>query len=443
MKAKSIKFVCQSCQAEYVQWAGQCVKCHAWNCIESIKASSTKITVSTKPQKLATIDLAKCPRMPTDLGELDRVLGGGLVPGGVVLLGGDPGVGKSTLLLQALGSLAKNYKILYVTGEESLSQVANRAVRLDINLEITWAMSETDCEKIFMSASQHNAEILVLDSVQTLSVADVASAPGSVSQVRAVTHACVQYAKKTNTAIFLIGHVTKDGAIAGPRMLEHMVDTVLYFEGEKDRTYRVVRAVKNRYGAVNEMGIFAMLDKGLKPVNHPSAIFISHTNQSTPGRVIMATWEGTRPLLVEVQALVDVSQSPQPRRVAVGLDNQRVAMLLAILHKHVGISTAGMDIFINIVGGLKITEPAADLAVLVAIVSSLKNKVVSQDAVVFGEVGLGGELRPVPSGQPRVVTAKQHGFNNAYLPKANNVKNIKDVVLHSCVNLEQILDKLF
>ena len=443
MAVKTIKFMCNACQTGYSQWAGQCAQCKAWNSIESAQVMKSRVVVSSEPKKLSSVDLAKCPRMPTKLGELDRVLGGGLVPGGVVLLGGDPGVGKSTLLLQALGALATNYKTLYVTGEESLSQVANRAKRLSIDSDLIWAMAETDCERVFLQAEQHQTQILVLDSVQTLSVADVAGASGSVSQVRAVTHFCVQYAKRTNTAIFLIGHVTKDGAIAGPRMLEHMVDTVLYFEGEKDRTYRVIRAVKNRYGAVNEMGIFAMLDKGLKPVNHPSAIFISHASQATPGRVIMATWEGTRPLLVEVQALVDVSQGSQPRRVTVGLDGQRVAMLLAILNRHAGISTAGMDIFINIVGGLKIVEPAADLAVLAAIVSSLKNKVIAENVVLFGEVGLGGELRPVPSGQPRVLTAKQHGLITAWVPKANGIKQVAGVDLHACTTLEQVLTKLF
>lgn len=442
MKTKAAKFICSECAAEFAQWSGQCSSCKAWNCIESVQIKAARVVANSRPQQLAMVDLAVCPRMPTSLGELDRVLGGGLVPGSVVLLGGDPGVGKSTLLLQTLDMLAKQYRALYVTGEESLAQVASRAQRLGLNAKENWVMAETDCEQIFAQANKHQAQVLVLDSVQTLSVTEVGSSPGSVSQVRAVTHTCVQYAKKHNTAIFLIGHVTKDGAIAGPRMLEHMVDTVLYFEGEKDRTYRMIRAVKNRYGAVNEMGIFAMLDKGLKPVNHPSAIFISHTSKPTPGRVVMATWEGTRPLLVEVQALVDISHSPQPRRVTVGLDNQRLVMLLAILNKHAGVSTVGMDIFVNVVGGLKINEPALDLAALVAIVSSLKNQVILANSVVFGEIGLGGELRPVPSGQPRAMTAVKHGFDNIFLPQANNVK-LSQAKIYSCATLAEVLAQLF
>ena len=443
MKTKVEKFVCRACQARYRQWVGQCSHCQAWNTIEAQATQAVRITPVSPAQTLDAIAIDASPRLPTALGELDRVLGGGLVPGAVVLLGGDPGVGKSTLLLQALGHLAQQHQVLYVTGEESLAQVASRARRLAVDMQRTWVMAETDCAAILQQAEQQSSKVMVIDSVQTLAMADVASAPGSVSQVRAVTHSCVQFAKRTGTAIFLIGHVTKDGALAGPRMLEHMVDTVLYFEGEKDRTYRLVRAVKNRYGAINEMGVFAMLDKGLKPVNHPSAIFLSHTPQVTPGRVIMASWEGTRPLLVEVQALVDDSQSAHPRRVMVGLDSQRIAMLLAILNRHAGISTAGMDVFVNVVGGIKINEPAADLAILAAIVSSLKNQALPEKSVVFGEIGLGGELRPVPSGQPRLMAAEQHGLTQAWIPKANAVKAINNMHITASEQLHDVLHSLF
>ncbi len=445
------RFKCQVCDAEHAKWVGQCSQCQEWNTLSQMVMSAHRVAhVAATPQQLSKVDVAKYPRMSTALGEFDRVLGGGLVPGAVVLLGGDPGVGKSTLLLQALGRLSQQHRILYVTGEESLEQVAARAQRLEVPLERTWVMSETNCASILDQARSHQAEIMVLDSVQTLGMPEVVGAPGSVSQVRAVTHACVQFAKQYNVAIFLVGHVTKEGSLAGPRMLEHMVDTVLYFEGEKDRTYRMTRAVKNRFGAVNEMGVFAMLDRGLKPVNHPSALFLSHTAQPMPGRVIMATWEGTRPLLVEVQALVDESQGGQPRRVMVGLDNQRIAMLLAVLSRHVGLSTAGQDVFINVVGGLKVLEPAADLAILAAVMSSLKNQALSSDTVIFGEVGLGGELRPVPSGQARLTAAVQHGLKQAWIPAANQPKpqDLKTKALSGCQchafhTVDALLNQLF
>jgi DNA repair protein RadA/Sms len=444
------KFVCQSCQAPHPKWAGQCSQCRAWNSLEAMSQAPVSKVQASPPQRLSDVNVSKWPRMPTALGEFDRVLGGGLVPGAVVLLGGDPGVGKSTLLLQALGQLSQKHRILYVTGEESLEQVAARAQRLNVPLEDTWVMAETDCQAILAEARVHRTEIMVLDSVQTLGISDVAGGPGSVSQVRAVTHACVQFAKQHNTAIFLVGHVTKDGALAGPRMLEHMVDTVLYFEGEKDRTYRMVRAVKNRFGAVNEMGVFAMLDRGLKPVSHPSALFLSHTEQPTPGRVIMVTWEGTRPLLVEVQALVDDSQGSQPRRVMVGLESQRVAMLLAVLSRHVGLSTAGQDVFINVVGGLRVLEPAADLAILAAVMSSVRNQALNPSTVVFGEVGLGGELRPVPSGQARLAAAVQHGLKHAWIPAANQPKpkdlraeGLSGCQCHAFHTVDALLNQLF
>jgi DNA repair protein RadA/Sms len=358
---------------------------------------------------------------PTGLKELDRVLGGGVVPGSVVLIGGDPGIGKSTLLLQALVGLGASgiAPALYVTGEESLSQVIARARRLSLAPEHLRLLAETRVERVIELSAAERPRAIVIDSIQTMHTDLVQSAPGSVAQVRECAAQLLRYAKETGAGLFLVGHVTKEGALAGPRVLEHMVDTVLYFESEQGSRYRVIRAVKNRFGAANELGLFAMTERGLRPVGNPSAIFLSRREVEVPGSAVMVTREGTRPLLVEVQALVDDSQLPSPRRITVGLDPNRLAMLLAVMHRHAGLSTHGQDVFVNVAGGVRITETGADLAVVVAVSSSYRSRAVANDVVVFGEVGLSGEVRPVPNGEDRLREALKHGFKRAVIPKAN------------------------
>jgi DNA repair protein RadA/Sms len=355
----------------------------------------------------------------TGIGELDRVLGGGLVEGSVVLVGGDPGIGKSTLLLQALASMGSRLPALYVTGEESLAQVAGRATRLGLPLDDLHALSETGIEKILAMAANAKPRLIVADSIQTLWSEQLTAAPGSVSQVRESAARLVRFAKETGTSVFLVGHVTKEGGIAGPRVLEHMVDAVLYFEGESGSRFRILRAFKNRFGAVNELGVFAMSDKGLKEVANPSAIFLSGTGAPTPGSVVMVTREGTRPLLVEVQALVDHSPLSNPRRVTLGLEQNRLAMLLAVLHRHGGVGVFDQDVFVNVVGGIRVQETAADLPVLLAVLSSLRDRPAQEKTVAFGEVGLSGEIRPVPNGEERLKEAATHGFRRAIVPRAN------------------------
>ena len=436
MKSKVI-YACQKCGAEFPKWVGQCTDCGSWNSLtEEIKqttpASQNSRFISFigkevaektgKVLALSSIPLQAETRVTTGLSELDRVLGGGLVAGAVILIGGDPGVGKSTLILQALANLSNNLKTLYVTGEESLQQVALRASRLNLAGEKLHLLSETNVERIINIMQHENSRVLVIDSIQTMHTEYLQSAPGGVSQVRESAAQLVRYAKQTGTAIFLIGHVTKEGALAGPRILEHMVDSVLYFEGERDSRYRVVRAIKNRFGAVNELGIFAMTDKGLKEITNPSAIFLSRYEKPVAGSSVMVTWEGSRPLLVEVQALVDESYLANPRRVTVGLEQNRLAMLLAVLHRHTGIATYAHDVFANVVGGIKVLETAVDLALLFAIVSSLNSQPLPMDLVVFGEVGLAGEIRPVQSGQERLKEAAKHGFKKAIVPYANMPK---------------------
>jgi DNA repair protein RadA/Sms len=373
------------------------------------------------------IELAAVPtqhenRISSGLSELDRVLGGGLVSGSAILIGGDPGIGKSTVLLQMLAHLGKQHRALYVTGEESLQQIKLRAERLGVGDFGLQLLAETQVERILEIAVREKPQMLVIDSVQTLYTELLQSAPGSVGQVRESAAQLVRYAKQTGTALFLVGHVTKEGTLAGPRVLEHMVDTVLYFEGDSDSRFRVIRAVKNRFGAVNELGIFAMTDRGLKEVNNPSAIFLSRYNESVAGSVVMVTQEGTRPLLVEVQALVDETHLANPRRVTVGLEQNRLALALAVLHRHCGIVTYNQDVFVNIVGGVRVTETASDLAMLLAVVSSLKNRPLPNDLIVFGEVGLSGEIRPVQSGQERLKEAFKHGFKRAIIPYGNAPK---------------------
>jgi DNA repair protein RadA/Sms len=433
-KAKTA-YVCGECGAEFTKWQGQCGECGAWNSLSEIVLESAATAKSPAARRSGWAGRAEAPkitalkdvrhseeaRVTTGIGEFDRVLGGGLVEGAVVLVGGDPGIGKSTLLLQAVAKMAASLPVLYVTGEESLAQVAGRAVRLDLPLEGLNALAETGIETILQHASSARPKLIVADSVQTLWTESLTAAPGSVSQVRESAARLVRYAKETGTAVFLVGHVTKEGGIAGPRVLEHMVDAVLYFEGESGSRFRVLRAIKNRFGAVNELGVFAMGDKGLKEVPNPSAIFLSGSGHQ-PGSCVMVTREGTRPLLVEVQALVDTSPLSNPRRVAVGMEQNRMAMLLAVLHRHGGIVVGDQDVFVNVVGGIRVQETAVDLPVLLAVLSSLRDRPLPEKTIAFGEVGLSGEIRPVPNGEERLKEAATHGFKRAIVPKANAPK---------------------
>ena len=386
-------------------------------------SSSNRFEGLTNPiprQKLVSIDAEDSPRLPTGIDELDRVLGGGLVPGGVVLLGGDPGIGKSTLLLQALAQLSANgVDVLYSSGEESAAQIALRANRIHLNAPQLEVLAEIQLEKLLLSVEAAKPQVLVVDSIQTLYSDAFSSAPGSVSQVRECAAQLTRLAKSSGICVLLVGHVTKDGHLAGPRVLEHIVDTVLYFEGDTHSSFRLVRAIKNRFGAVNELGVFAMTERGLKGVNNPSALFLSQHPETVPGSCVLVTQDGSRPLLVEIQALVDTAHIPNPRRLAVGLEQTRLAMLLAVLHRHAGIACFDQDVFLNAVGGVKISEPAADLAVLLAIASSIRNRALPKSLVVFGEVGLAGEIRPCPRGQERLKEAAKLGFTVAIIPKAN------------------------
>jgi DNA repair protein RadA/Sms len=427
-------YVCEDCGAEYSKWQGQCTACKAWNTLTRITLGTSNDSPAVQAdfrkqgyagqtmavvQDLSEIDVAAVPRFSSSLTELDRVLGGGLVPGSVILIGGNPGAGKSTLLLQVMCTLAQQMPAMYVTGEESLQQVGMRARRLGLPEKNLKMLAETQVETICRLAAEQQPRLLVVDSIQVMHSADVSSAPGSVSQVRECAAYLIQYAKQTGTVLFLVGHVTKDGTLAGPKVLEHMIDCFVMLEGGTDSRYRILRGQKNRFGAVNELGVFAMTEKGLKEVKNPSAIFLARTDDDSPGSLVMVLWEGTRPLLVEIQALVDGSQSGNPRRLAVGLDQNRLGMLLAVLHRHGGLFMADQDVFVNVVGGVKVTETSADLAVLLAIVSSFRDRALSRELVVFGEVGLAGEIRPVPSGQERLMEAAKHGFKRAIVPKAN------------------------
>ena len=430
-KVKSA-YVCTECGAEHGQWQGQCASCKEWNTLSKISLGPAT-AAAAKPdfrqqgyagttsalKDLSDIDLAAVPRIASSMEELDRVLGGGLVPGSAILIGGNPGAGKSTLLLQIMCQLAQSMNALYVTGEESLQQVGMRARRLGLPEKNLKMLAETNVATICQIAQQCQPQVLVVDSIQVMYSADVTSAPGSVSQVRECAAYLLQYAKQTNTVLFLVGHVTKDGALAGPKVLEHMIDCFLMLDGGSDSKYRTLRGQKNRFGAVNELGVFAMTEKGLKEVKNPSAIFLARTEEESPGSLVMVLWEGTRPLLVEIQALVDASQLGNPRRLAVGLDQNRLAMLLAVLHRHGGVYMADQDVFVNVVGGVKVAETSADLALVLAIVSSFRDRALAHELVVFGEIGLAGEIRPVPSGQERLYEAAKHGFKRAIVPKAN------------------------
>ncbi|NGM88870.1 DNA repair protein RadA [Parapusillimonas sp. SGNA-6] len=427
-KIKTV-FVCSDCGGTTSKWEGKCPHCGVWNTLQESREASlpahrfAPLAGASPVRSLAEIEARELPRQPSGIAEFDRVLGGGLVSGAVVLIGGDPGIGKSTLLLQALVSLSRNVKTLYVTGEESAEQVALRARRLELATGEVNLLAEIRLEAIMAALSEQRPGVAVIDSIQTLYSSELSAAPGSVSQVRECAAQLTRLAKQTGITIVLIGHVTKDGTLAGPRVLEHIVDTVLYFEGDTHSSFRLIRAFKNRFGAVNELGVFAMTDRGLRGVANPSALFLSQHEQNVAGSCVMATQEGTRPLLVEIQALVDTAHAPNPRRLSVGLESTRLAMLLAVLHRHAGVVTFDQDVFVNAVGGVKITEPAADLAVLLAIMSSLGNKPLPKGLVVFGEVGLVGEIRPAPRGQERLREAAKLGFGTALIPKANAPKH--------------------
>ncbi|MYN40840.1 DNA repair protein RadA [Duganella sp. FT109W] len=428
-KAKT-NFTCNECGAIANKWTGQCTSCHQWNTMVETPVETGGNNRYSQPAhlalaqtapvlSLADIDAIDVPRFGTGIEEFDRVLGGGLVAGGVVLIGGDPGIGKSTLLLQALANVSHMKKVLYVSGEESGAQIALRAKRLQVDARDLKLQAEIQLEKILGTLADLKPEVAVIDSIQTVYSDALTSAPGSVAQVRECAAQLTRVAKQTGVTIILVGHVTKEGALAGPRVLEHIVDTVLYFEGDSHSSFRLVRAIKNRFGAVNELGVFAMTEKGLKGVSNPSALFLSQHDNQVPGSCVMVTQEGTRPLLVEIQALVDASHLPNARRLSVGLEQNRLAMLLAVLHRHAGIAAFDQDVFINAVGGVKISEPAVDLAVLLAINSSMRNKALPRGFVVFGEVGLAGEIRPAPRGQERLREAAKLGFSIAMIPSAN------------------------
>ncbi len=429
-KAKTI-YVCQACGGSTPRWQGQCPACQAWNTLEESLSESTStnarfqgLAQAVPRQKLSAIKAEDMPRLPTGVDEFDRVLGGGLVPGGVVLIGGDPGIGKSTLLLQALAEMsAAGISVLYSSGEESAAQIALRAKRIALAAPQLEVLAEIQLEKLLTTIDAARPQVVVVDSIQTVYSDALTSAPGSVAQVRECAAQLTRYAKSTGICMLMVGHVTKDGHLAGPRVLEHIVDTVLYFEGDTHSSFRLVRSIKNRFGAVNELGVFAMTEKGLKGVSNPSAIFLSQHAEMVPGACVLVTQEGSRPLLVEIQALVDTAHIPNPRRLAVGLEQHRLAMLLAVLHRHAGIACFDQDVFLNAVGGVKISEPAADLAVLLAIQSSIRNRALPKELIVFGEVGLAGEIRPCPRGQERLKEAAKLGFTIAIIPKANLPKS--------------------
>lgn len=451
-KAPKTAYVCNECGEEYSKWMGQCKSCLAWNTISEVRLISTKESknerfsgyagqTSGKVQVLSEISLQEVPRFSSGFHELDRVLGGGIVPGSAILIGGHPGAGKSTLLLQVMCGLAEQLPTLYVTGEESLQQVAMRANRLGLPTDKLKMLSETSVEHICNLADQEKPKLMIIDSIQVMHLADIQSSPGSVAQVRECAAFLTRYAKTRQVAIIMVGHVTKDGTIAGPKVLEHAIDASLLLEGEADSRFRTLRSHKNRFGAVNELGVFAMTEQGLREVKNPSAIFLSRSDEHTPGSSVMVLWEGTRPLLVEIQALVDYSMLANPRRVAVGLEQNRLSLLLAVLHRHGGLQMADQDVFVNVVGGVKVTETSADLALLLALLSSFRNRALPHDLVVFGEVGLAGEIRPVPSGQERIAEAAKHGFRRAIVPHSNAPKKpIPDMQIFTVKKLSDALE---
>ncbi len=455
-KAAKRAFVCNECGADYPRWQGQCSACHAWNTITEVRLAATPSARNdrfsgfagdakgiSRVQKLSEISLEALPRFSTGFKEFDRVLGGGVVPGSAILIGGNPGAGKSTLLLQTMCRLAAEMKTLYVTGEESLQQVAMRAHRLGLPTTELNMLPETSIEQICLIAAQEQPKLMVIDSIQVMHMADIQSSPGSVAQVRETAAYLTRFAKTNDIAIIMVGHVTKDGTLAGPKVLEHCIDCSVMLDGETDSRFRTLRSHKNRFGAVNELGVFAMTEQGLREVSNPSAIFLSRGDEVTSGSSVMVVWEGTRPLLVEIQALVDHSMLSNPRRVAVGLEQNRLAILLAVLHRHGGLQMSDQDVFVNVVGGVKVTETSADLALLLSLVSSFRNRPLPRDLVIFGEVGLAGEIRPVPSGQERIAEAAKHGFKRAIVPNANMPKkNPPDMKVYGVKKLSDALSVL-
>jgi DNA repair protein RadA/Sms len=445
-------YVCNDCGADFVRWQGQCTECGTWNSISEVRLPSvTKQqrfdgyagATAAKVIRLDQVDLQDVPRFSSGFAEFDRVLGGGIVPGSAILIGGSPGAGKSTLLLQIMCGLAVTDKALYVTGEESLQQVALRANRLGLPTQNLMMLAETNVETICQLAQQEKPRIMVIDSIQVMQMADIQSAPGSVSQVRESAAYLTRFAKQHNVAVIMVGHVTKDGSLAGPKVLEHCIDCSILLDGDTDNRFRTLRGNKNRFGAVNELGVFAMTGQGMREVKNPSAIFLSRGKEDTPGSIVMVLWEGTRPLLVEIQGLVDYSPLNNPRRVTLGMEQNRISMLLAVLHRHAGIQMADQDVFVNVVGGVKVNETSADLATLLALVSSFKNKALPNELVVFGEVGLSGEIRPVPSGQERLKEAAKHGFKRAIVPVANAPKEaIPGMTVVAVSKLSEALEAL-
>lgn len=429
MAKRKVAYVCNECGSEHPKWQGQCADCGAWNSLQEFVVSTARPAAQHTGYagsagqgqilRLDQVDLDDVPRFSSGMDEFDRVLGGGLVPGSAILIGGHPGAGKSTLLLQTLCALAERMPALYVTGEESLQQVARRAQRLQLPMGKLNMLSETNVEQLLRTLQQQQPKVVVIDSIQVMHLDTIESAPGSVSQVRESAAYLTRFAKQTNTVLLLVGHVTKDGTLAGPKVLEHMIDCSIMLEGSNDSRFRTLRGIKNRFGAINELGVFAMLESGLKEVKNPSSIFLSRSNEPAPGSVVMAIWEGTRPILIEIQALVDDSHFGNPKRIAVGLDQNRLNLLLAAMHRHAGIHLGDQDVYINVVGGVKVTETSADLALLMAALSSFRNQPLPLGLIAFGEVGLSGEIRPVPSGQERIKEAAKHGFTRAIVPKAN------------------------
>lgn len=447
-KTKTI-YSCNECGGQTPKWQGQCPHCSAWNTLlESIAEKTVpsryqSLATASRLTRLADVEATDAPRLTTGIQELDRVLGGGLVPGAVVLIGGDPGIGKSTLLLQALTLMSAHCKVVYVSGEESAQQIALRARRLQVDCSNLHMLAEIQLERIFGMLNVDKPDVAVIDSIQTVYSEALQSAPGSVAQVRECAAQLTRFAKTSESALLLVGHVTKEGAIAGPRVLEHMVDAVLYFEGDTHSSFRLIRAIKNRFGAVNELGVFAMTDRGLRGVSNPSALFLSQHDGEVAGTCVMVTQEGTRPLLVELQALVDAAHAPNPRRLTVGLEQNRLAMLLAVLHRHAGVAVFDQDVFVNAVGGVKINEPAADLPVLLAIVSSFKGKPLPKKMVCFGEIGLAGEVRPVQRGQERLKEAAKLGFTLAIVPKGNAPKaSIPGIEVFAVDRVEQAMERV-
>lgn len=450
-KAPKVAYVCNDCGADYLRWQGQCSSCNAWNSITEVRLGSAisnkrsgyagNAPTQAKIQKLSEIALEELPRFSTGFKEFDRVLGGGIVPGSAILIGGNPGAGKSTLLLQTLCLLSKTIKTLYTTGEESLQQVAMRAKRLNLPMDQIKMLSETNVEQICFLAAQEQPKLMVIDSIQVMHLAELQSSPGSVAQVRETAAYLTRFAKQTGIAILMVGHVTKDGTLAGPKVLEHCIDCSILLDGDSDSRFRTLRSHKNRFGAVNELGVFAMTEQGLKEVSNPSAIFLNRGELMTPGSAVMIIWEGTRPLLVEIQALVDHSLYGNPRRVTVGLDQNRLSLLLAVLHRHGGLQMADQDVFVNVVGGIKVTETSCDLALIASLISSFRNRSLPQDLVIFGEIGLGGEIRPVPNGQERIYEASKHGFKKAIVPFANlPKKKVPEMEIFGVKKIEEAIE---